>query len=557
MKKFLALITILFTALTSAFAVRLPDGKNVRAKNVETYASGALKSVSFRNDSGYDDSEGVEISTPLGSMLVTGEICFYEDGSVKSVSGFKDPQENERFTVNTNFGKLFISGGHDKDFRITFYPSGALWYVLGRGTQIIYQEGQAFPFEENGQAADVKLEFGGWNNSRSLFDGYYGIHFWDSGKADYALLREARLHSDIDFSFVTKAGEFKIPDGWENGRITCYKDGSIWKGAKIKDLKNGVLQTSLGEIFPDSDYISLWQDGSVRECYVGEVMQETIAEKKVQIPEHGFLAFRKDGSVCGYTTGLETEYKIGEKTYTANKEFQLPKVINEYGGYDESAYIKFNTILLDEKNQVREVRWQKSNSQPRDILTFYPSGAIHRCIYKLSTDVNSHDNFYSEDGKFWAAIHGYKAKNIIQAESILACSDGIIRNMTDFSNYAGYIKDKKGNFIKDKNGDMIKTDEYKSYQGGLSYGARNVYFAQNGLPQSYDCYKTVANLPLTWTRTEVNHDGELSYKYISDCAIDDFGFSYEYLLETDNDGNFVIDESQREIKMEIARKIRN
>lgn len=225
MKKFPALITILFTALTSTFAVRLPDGKNVRAKNVETYASGALKSVSFRNDKGYDDSEGVEISTPLGSMLVTGEICFYEDGTVKSVSGFKAPQENERFTVNTNFGKLFIfggdNGGQNKDFRITFYPSGALWYVLGSGTQIIYQEGQAFPFEENGQAADVKLEFGGWNNSRSLFKGYYGIHFWDSGKANYAILREARLCEDIDFSFVTKAGEFKIPDGWENGSITC------------------------------------------------------------------------------------------------------------------------------------------------------------------------------------------------------------------------------------------------------------------------------------------------------------------------------------------------
>ena len=555
MKKYLTIIAILFTALASAFAVKLPDGKNVRAKNVETYASGALKSVSFRNDNGYDDSEGVEISTPLGSMLVTGEICFYEDGSVKSVSGFKAPQENERFTVNTNFGKLFISGGHDKDFRITFYPSGALWYVLGTGTQIIYQEGQAFPFEQNGQATNVKLEFGGWNNSRSLFNGYYGIHFWDSGKADYALLREARLHSDIDFSFVTKAGEFKIPDGWENGRITCYKDGSIWKGAKIKDLKNGVLKTSLGEIFPDSDYISLWQDGSVRECCVGEVMMETIVEKKVQIPEHGLLAFRKDGSVCGYTTGLEAEYKIGEKIYTANKEFQLPKPA---GYYDESDCVKFNTILLDEKNQVREVLWQKSNGQTCDILTFYPSGAIHRANYKLSTDNNIHDNVYSEDGKFWATIHdGYKAKNIIQAESVLVCSDGTPRDKEHYEKYSDYVKDEKGNFIKDKNGDMIETGEYKSYQGGLSYGARNVYFAQNGLPQSYDCYKTVANLPLTWTRIEVNHDGEVSYKYISDCAIDDFGFSYEYLLETDDDGNFVIDESQREIKMEIGDSIRN
>ena len=43
----------------------------------------------------------------------------------------------------------------------------------------------------------------------------------------------------------------------------------------------------------------------------------------------------------------------------------------------------------------------------------------------------------------------------------------------------------------------------------------------------------------------------------ADCAIDDFGFSCEYLLETDDDGNFVINESPREIKMEIARKIRN
>ena len=74
MKKTIAAAVSLLFALAGAFTVKLPDGTNVRAREVTTYESGALRSVDVGGRSGdsYSEGEGVEI----GTMLVYDKIYY-------------------------------------------------------------------------------------------------------------------------------------------------------------------------------------------------------------------------------------------------------------------------------------------------------------------------------------------------------------------------------------------------------------------------------------------------------------------------------------------------
>ena len=106
MKKTISLIATLLFSLAGAFAIKLPDGTNVRAKEVTTYESGALRSVDVGGSSHYGEGrtgEGVEIATPIGKMLVWGKIYYYEDGAVKSVKPCNYSELNKAVTVQTNF----------------------------------------------------------------------------------------------------------------------------------------------------------------------------------------------------------------------------------------------------------------------------------------------------------------------------------------------------------------------------------------------------------------------------------------------------------------------
>lgn len=52
---------VMLAAGIDLFAVKLPDGKNVRSEEVTSYTSGALKSVKLHNDT--------EITTSIGTVI--------------------------------------------------------------------------------------------------------------------------------------------------------------------------------------------------------------------------------------------------------------------------------------------------------------------------------------------------------------------------------------------------------------------------------------------------------------------------------------------------------
>ena len=56
---------VMLAAGIELFAVKLPDGKNVRTDEVTSYKSGAVKSVKLREDT--------EITTPIGTVMAFAE----------------------------------------------------------------------------------------------------------------------------------------------------------------------------------------------------------------------------------------------------------------------------------------------------------------------------------------------------------------------------------------------------------------------------------------------------------------------------------------------------
>ena len=536
MKKTISLIAALLFSLSGAFAIKLPDGTNVRAKEVTTYESGALRSVDVGGTSGYRNSpgEGVEIATPIGKMLVWGKIYYYEDGSVKSVKPCNYSELNKAVTVQTNFGTLTF--GEYGAGRITFYQSGALWYI-DSGAKIPYEEGRVLPFEEKGQVTDcaynyeyvsgsmiqpaqkpsLALYYPNGNNyaqtaaytgkirkrrdneELNLFSG--GFQFYDSGRSDYAIIREASLPYCTYLTFKTKAGEFKAGNNGSGASvIKFYRDGTIWNGSiKLLDQENGIVKTSLDDIFGGYG-ILLWQDGSIRECSTDEVMIETIYGKKVQIPRYGRLAFRKDGSVCAYSTELQTEYTVGKRTYTANKEGELKRKVADTTQWKEDT--TFNSIRLNENNEIDGMGFDSYS-----VNAFYPSGAVWKYgEYRYE--------WFSEDGEHTARI-----------------------------DHLGRLK--LGSLPRYESWDS----EYKTAIAKLPVGEciRNIYFGADGKPESYDCYKTVQNLSLTWTNTTGNYEAS-DNDYVSDDKLEEYGVPTNF-LEVDDDGNYIPDETRHPITL--------
>ena len=76
---------------------------------------------------------------------------------------------------------------------------------------------------------------------------------------------------------------------------------------------------------------------------------------------------------------------------------------------------------------------------------------------------------------------------------------------------------------------------------------RTVYFDKNGVPESYDCYKTVQNLSLTWTNTTGNYEAS-DNDYVSDDKLEEYGVPTNF-LEVDDDGNYIPDETRHPITL--------
>ena len=189
---------IIFALCACAFGVKLPDGKNVRSSAVTTYPSGALRTVKL-NDYWDAEKEGLEISTPIGNMVVYGKICYYEDGSLKSCQPCRN-DANKALRVQTNMGELSeFSAGISRD-TVSFYQSGALWSVCN--ARILLEGVKEFPFMKEQVKNFMFNHYARSDGTIEVFAGEF--LFYDSGRSDYAIVREAKLE-DGEYTLSTPA----------------------------------------------------------------------------------------------------------------------------------------------------------------------------------------------------------------------------------------------------------------------------------------------------------------------------------------------------------------
>lgn len=453
--KTLAAAAVMFAVGIELFAVKLPDGKNVRTDEVTSYKSGAVKSVKLREDT--------EITTPIGTVMAFAKekVYYYENGTVKSIV-LSDHEINKNLKIVTNFaeadGSTGVINGLEKNTALTFYENGALWRIDKVSSFLVKTPNGAIPLA-------------------------YDLLFYESDGTQPPIIHKARIANgstgpQLPAEITLKAGTFTLKDtrydsmyapeslryGIDGYEIAFYKSGAIKKlGIGVKTAKDCTLTCSLGEVFAQSTGrfpLMFWENGSLKQCTVDDVLQVEIYGKKVQIPVGGLLRFRRDGSVWAYTTDQKISYKIGKETYTANDSDASVLSIDVYNGYihsDVSGYGKetFDTVVLDEKGTAEQF-FNVKNGTRFLAQSFYPSGRVKK----------------GTDGK------GF-----------------ILENKKGFA----FVTDDRGGarLIAAPKGREPYNSSFKLYKASIASNVYMLYFADNGFPSSYDVIQPISGLPLT------------------------------------------------------------
>lgn len=494
-KKLFTCAVILLTAI-EVFAVKLPDGQNVRSDEVKSYPNGALRSVKLR--------EETEISTPLGNAVAKGTVYYYENGTIKSVTLSDASGINEQLSIKTNLAADDDSTGVIKDLRnakLTFYENGSLWVMRRKDSTaaLLQQRDHNVNFKTPNGTIPITL------TSK--------ISFYKVDENNAPIIHKANIYLNKDdfdqnnvlenpVSITTKAGNFILKDlseridaayayegdyytawydpeelryGIDGYGISFYKSGAIEKLYIGKNTaKDCVLTTSLGDIFCTPSYnfpLMFWEDGSLKQCTIDDVMQVEIYGKKVQIPLGGILRFRKDGSVWAYTTDQRISFTIGKKTYTTNDENGgVLAGINtgrELSLKDDANgnVLAFNTVVLDEKGKLEEALAISGGGRQKEgfaflVKKFYDSGEVKK----------SGSHFFLEN------------------------SAGYADSGDPYFDYVGLSavpNTKTRDF-----GRLICYDVTDATENLLYANIHMLFFGDNGFPSSFDTYETVQNLIL-------------------------------------------------------------
>jgi len=491
---------VMLAAGIELFAVKLPDGKNVRTDEVTSYKSGAVKSVKLREDT--------EITTPIGTVMAFAEkkVYYYENGTVKSIVLSKH-EINKNLKIVTNFAEADGSTGvinglaKYKNTVLTFYENGALWRIDGVSPFLVKTPNGAIPLT-------------------------YDLLFYESDGTQPPIIHKAMIGDDhtgtwLPAEITLKAGTFTLKDSTCAGRhnieglrygrngydISFYKSGAIKTlGIGKETAKDCTLTTSLGEVFAEKTGtfpLMFWEDGSLKQCTVDDVLQVEIYGKKVQIPVGGLLRFRRDGSVWAYTTDQKISYKIGKETYTANDSDA--SVLSISDGYlmdgSDYGYTKkpFDTVVLDEKGTAE--LFLNSSSGEFLAQSFYPSGRVKKCTngYGYGNGVG----FILENKKGFAYIDNKDNKIGL----LVAAPQG-----RDHSYYTSS----------------------KLYYASIAPNVYMLYFADNGFPSSYEVIQPISGIPLTLDNLK-----ELAEEYRFDDS-SSLNKSLTFFLQMTEDDEFIV-----------------
>lgn len=506
--KTLAAAAVMLAVGIELFAVKLPDGKNVRTDEVTSYKSGAVKSVKLREDT--------EITTPIGTVMAFAKekVYYYENGTVKSIV-LSDHEINKNLKIVTSFaeadGSTGVINGLKKNTALTFYENGALWRIDRVSSFLVKTPNGTLPLES-------KLLFYESDGTQPPI-----IH--------RAFIADRYSQKELSAEITLKAGTFTLKDTHHDGmyapeylrygidgyEIAFYKSGAIKKlGIGVETAKDCTLTCSLGEVFAQSTSrfpLMFWEDGSLKQCTVDDVLQVEIYGKKVQIPVGGLLRFRRDGSVWAYTTDQKISYKIGKETYTANDSDASVLSIDGDLGYihsDVSAYGKepFDTVVLDEKGTGEQFLNVK-NGTLFLAQSFYPSGRVKKGTNGYNTTYGN--GFILENKKGFAFV----------------------------INDRGYAR-----LIAAPKGREPYNSSFKLYKASIASNVYMLYFADNGFPSSYDVIQPISGLPLTLAL-----DDNLSV-LVSEYRLGD-GDDWLFFLQMTEDDEFIISKERiRNLKFE-------
>lgn len=280
--------------------------------------------------------------------------------------------------------------------------------------------------------------------------------------AEPPIIHRARIETyELPVEITLKDGTFTLKDtsggdypengedlryGRDGYEIAFYKNGAIKKlGIGEKTARDCTLSCSLGEVFIQGGRpfpLMFWEDGSLKQCTVDDVMQVEVYGKKVQIPVGGLLRFQRDGSVWAYTTDQKISYIIGKETYTANDTvLELPEYSNT-----------FDTVVLDEKGSVEQLL------DPRGtkflVQSFYPSGEIKKCV---------HDTYFMLGNKE-GYVHIY------------------------YSSYDHAIH------LRVELRDSTKYGHEVVYETFIGQDVYMLYFGDDGFPSSYDAIQPISGV---------------------------------------------------------------
>ena len=410
---------------------------------------------------------------------------------------------NKNLKIVTNFAEADGSTGvinglaKYKNTVLTFYENGALWRIDGVSPFLVKTPNGAIPLT-------------------------YDLLFYESDGTQPPIIHKAMIdHTGtwLPAEITLKAGTFTLKDSTYAGRdniegLRYGRDGygiSFYKSGAIKTLgigketaKDCTLTTSLGEVFAKETGIfplMFWEDGSLKQCTVDDVLQVEIYGKKVQIPVGGLLRFRRDGSVWAYTTDQKISYKIGKETYTANdSDASVLSISSGYlmDGIDYRDTKKpFDTVVLDEKGTAEQFldKWGKFLAQ-----SFYPSGRVKKCMNGYGGDGNN-VGFILENKKGFAYIG--------RIGSLVAAPQGRDHNYYTSS---------------------------KCYYASIAPNVYMLYFADNGFPSSYEVIQPISGIPLT-----LDNLAELA----EECRFaDDYSSSLDkslkFFLQMPEDDEFIV-----------------
>ena len=342
-----------FTTLiaVNAFALRLPNGDNVRAADTEMEGD-SIVTVKIGGEN------IANITTPIGVLPVAPgtKISFYPTGELKYIE--VDAENGPTYTSPIGEFSFKDSEYGRTKTRIAFYKSGSPYMIILKDK--------------------ANVSFGNYNFDSDQF------WFYDS-KDDWKVKQTCISYSSRDekkFTCETKVGKINLTDDIEFFESGAVRSGKLEEGQDVTVMVNGnevFAQTnqrisfyedgSVSKFVPDeailaeqggvkfttffsnggSSPLYLYKDGKIRMCWCNQILNDvTIGKTIYKFSGWGYLAFDESGKISGLNSKfsafndyvIDTFYDDG----TSKRELNRPD-------RDESYCTYYTSYLYGTKNQ--------------------------------------------------------------------------------------------------------------------------------------------------------------------------------------------------------------